>query len=61
MNTTIADFPITVLGAGSFGTALAIAVSRNGHSTYLWGHNPAKMQQLQADFTRDCFSFIFGY
>ncbi|WP_233141131.1 NAD(P)H-dependent glycerol-3-phosphate dehydrogenase [Aggregatibacter actinomycetemcomitans] len=49
MNTTIADFPITVLGAGSFGTALAIAFSRNGHSTYLWGHNPAKMQQLQAD------------
>ncbi|MGX2955775.1 NAD(P)H-dependent glycerol-3-phosphate dehydrogenase [Ursidibacter arcticus] len=35
--------PITVLGAGSYGTALAIALSRNGHKTYLWGHNPQKM------------------
>ncbi len=27
--------PVTVLGAGSYGTALAIALSRNGHQTYL--------------------------
>ncbi len=38
--------PITVLGAGSYGTALAIALARNGHKTYLWGHNPQKMAQL---------------
>lgn len=38
--------PIAVLGAGSYGTALAIALSRNGHKTYLWGHNPEKMAQL---------------
>ncbi|MWP91329.1 NAD(P)H-dependent glycerol-3-phosphate dehydrogenase [Glaesserella parasuis] len=38
--------PITVLGAGSYGTALAIALSRNGHKTYLWGHNPQKMAQM---------------
>lgn len=38
--------PIAVLGAGSYGTALAIALSRNGHKTYLWGHNPAKMAEL---------------
>lgn len=38
--------PIAVLGAGSYGTALAIALSRNGHQTYLWGHNPEKMAKL---------------
>lgn len=38
--------PVTVLGAGSYGTALAIALSRNGHKTYLWGHNPQKMAQM---------------
>lgn len=38
--------PITVLGAGSYGTALAIALARNGQQTYLWGHNPLKMAQL---------------
>ncbi|MGX3067027.1 NAD(P)H-dependent glycerol-3-phosphate dehydrogenase [Ursidibacter arcticus] len=40
--------PITVLGAGSYGTALAIALSRNGHKTYLWGHNPQKMTVMAA-------------
>ncbi|AGH37792.1 Glycerol-3-phosphate dehydrogenase [NAD(P)+] [Bibersteinia trehalosi USDA-ARS-USMARC-188] len=38
--------PVTILGAGSYGTALAIALSRNGHKTYLWGHNPQKMAQM---------------
>lgn len=38
--------PITVLGAGSYGTALAIALARNGHKTYLWGHQPDKMAAL---------------
>lgn len=38
--------PIAVLGAGSYGTSLAIALSRNGHQTYLWGHNPQKMATL---------------
>ncbi|MCK3654754.1 glycerol-3-phosphate dehydrogenase [Pasteurellaceae bacterium Macca] len=38
--------PITVLGAGSYGTALAIALARNGHETHLWGHNPQKMATL---------------
>ncbi|WP_373817840.1 NAD(P)H-dependent glycerol-3-phosphate dehydrogenase [Glaesserella sp.] len=38
--------PVTVIGAGSYGTALAIALSRNGHKTYLWGHQPQKMALL---------------
>lgn len=49
MNTTLTHSSITVLGAGSFGTALAITFSRNGYPTYLWGHNPQKMQKLNAE------------
>ncbi|HHF3824052.1 NAD(P)H-dependent glycerol-3-phosphate dehydrogenase [Haemophilus influenzae] len=41
--------PITVLGAGSYGTALAITFSRNGSPTYLWGHNPAHIAQMQTE------------
>ncbi|WP_439234619.1 NAD(P)H-dependent glycerol-3-phosphate dehydrogenase [Lonepinella koalarum] len=38
--------PISVLGAGSYGTSLAIALSRNNFPTYLWGHNPEHCRQL---------------
>ena len=37
---------ITVLGAGSYGTALAISLASNGHKTLLWGHDPKSMQVL---------------
>jgi len=47
-NDEIANAPITVLGAGSYGSALAIAFSRNGYPTYLWGHNPQHMSELEA-------------
>lgn len=38
---------IAVIGAGSYGTALAITLARNGHPAVLWGHNPAHIQKLQ--------------
>ena len=44
MTTTIA-----VLGAGSWGTALAIALARNGHAVRLWGHHAAHIAQLAAE------------
>jgi glycerol-3-phosphate dehydrogenase (NAD(P)+) len=37
---------ITVLGAGSWGTALAIRLAANGNEVCLWGHEPAFMEQL---------------
>ena len=37
---------VTVLGAGSWGTALAILLSRNGHGVRLWGHDADAMIQL---------------
>jgi len=37
---------ISVLGAGSWGTALAIQAARNGNQTLLWGHNPKHIKSL---------------
>ena len=37
---------IAVLGAGSWGTALALLLARNGHAVLLWGHDAARMAQL---------------
>ncbi|NKF52112.1 NAD(P)H-dependent glycerol-3-phosphate dehydrogenase [Shewanella sp. WXL01] len=46
---------ITVLGAGSYGTALAISLASNGHRTLLWGHEPEHMHKLANDRRNDEF------
>lgn len=38
---------ITVLGAGGWGTTLAILLYRNGHSVILWEYNPEYAETLQ--------------
>ncbi|TCP94987.1 glycerol 3-phosphate dehydrogenase (NAD(P)+) [Cricetibacter osteomyelitidis] len=48
-NHIVTTSPITVLGAGSYGTSLAIAFSRNGYPTYLWGHDPVHMERLSKE------------
>jgi len=40
---------VTVLGAGSWGTALAIQLARAGNSVFLWGRSSAQVQQMGAD------------
>ena len=40
---------IAILGAGSWGTALALLAARNGCQTLLWGHNPDHMTALAKD------------
>ncbi|BBR08533.1 NAD(P)H-dependent glycerol-3-phosphate dehydrogenase [Aeromonas caviae] len=40
---------ISVLGAGSYGSALAISLARNGHPALLWGHDPAHVAELEQD------------
>lgn len=40
---------IGVLGAGSWGTALAMVLSRNGARVRLWSHLPAQVEQLRQD------------
>nr|WP_197485251.1 NAD(P)H-dependent glycerol-3-phosphate dehydrogenase [Vibrio sp. UCD-FRSSP16_10] len=40
---------MTVIGAGSYGTSLAISLARNGAKVVIWGHEKQHMQKLQAD------------
>lgn len=40
---------ITVLGAGSYGTALAFCLARKQHLTYLWGRDQQAIAQMQKD------------
>lgn len=42
-----------VLGAGSWGTALALLLADNGHPTTLWAHNPSHAELLQRDRCND--------
>lgn len=37
---------ITMLGAGAWGTALGVVLSRNGHSVRLWGHRAEHLEGL---------------
>lgn len=38
---------ISVIGAGSYGTALAICLARNGHRTLLWGRNSEHVAEME--------------
>ncbi len=44
---TAAAQKIAVLGAGSWGTALAIQLARNGHQVQLWGHLPDHLAEIE--------------
>lgn len=37
---------IGILGAGSWGTALAVLLHENGHNVVLWSHSPEKAEKL---------------
>ncbi|WP_425439322.1 NAD(P)H-dependent glycerol-3-phosphate dehydrogenase [Pseudoalteromonas denitrificans] len=39
---------VTVLGAGSYGTALAICLARNGHHIRLWGRDTDAITELKS-------------
>jgi glycerol-3-phosphate dehydrogenase (NAD(P)+) len=39
--------PMTVIGAGSWGTALAIQLAREGRLTYLWGRDPQHLEAMR--------------
>lgn len=40
--------PVLVIGAGSWGTALALVLAGNGHAVYLWGRDIAHMAALKS-------------
>ncbi|MGF1753733.1 NAD(P)H-dependent glycerol-3-phosphate dehydrogenase [Vibrio makurazakiensis] len=49
------EITMTVIGAGSYGTSLAISLARNGANIVLWGHDPKHMDRLQADRANHAF------
>lgn len=50
---------VAVLGAGSWGTALAIHLASNQHEVTLWGHDPDHVARLEAQ--RENSEFLPGY
>ena len=40
---------VAVLGVGSWGTALALLLARNGHAVRLWGHDPGEVAPLRRE------------
>ncbi|WP_325891426.1 NAD(P)H-dependent glycerol-3-phosphate dehydrogenase [Grimontia sp. NTOU-MAR1] len=50
-----ANVAMTVLGAGSYGSSLAISLARNGANVVLWGHEPKHMAQLEIDRSNEAF------
>lgn len=40
---------IAVIGSGSWGTALAVLLSRNGHNVHLWGHNEDHVNNIRRE------------
>ena len=41
-----AAMKVAVLGAGSWGTALASLLARNGHDTVIWGRNAEQVRSI---------------
>ena len=55
MTSTDAAPPVAVIGAGSWGTALAMHIAKDGRKVYLWGHEPEQMRALAADRSNEHF------
>jgi glycerol-3-phosphate dehydrogenase (NAD(P)+) len=47
--TSVRPESMAVIGAGSWGTALAIQLAREGHPTCLWGRDPAQLDAMLRD------------
>ncbi|MDF1654509.1 MAG: NAD(P)-dependent glycerol-3-phosphate dehydrogenase [Coxiellaceae bacterium] len=60
---TTAGQRIAVLGAGSWGTALALLLARNGYEVNLWGHHAEHMAFLTANHENKTYlpDFPFPY
>jgi glycerol-3-phosphate dehydrogenase (NAD(P)+) len=44
---------VTVLGAGAWGTALGLLLDQNEHQVTLWGHDPARLDEMARERTND--------
>lgn len=39
---------VAIVGAGGWGTALAVLWAKHGHAITLWGHNPSRTERIRA-------------
>ncbi|MBX3745231.1 MAG: NAD(P)-dependent glycerol-3-phosphate dehydrogenase [Verrucomicrobiae bacterium] len=46
---------VTVLGAGAWGTALALVLDQNGHQLTLWGHDAAHLEGMARTGRNDAY------
>jgi glycerol-3-phosphate dehydrogenase (NAD(P)+) len=46
---------VSVLGAGAWGTALALVLEQNGHQVTMWGHDPAHLQLMATSRRNDAY------
>jgi glycerol-3-phosphate dehydrogenase (NAD(P)+) len=53
--------PIAILGAGSWGTALALYLSRRGQTVHLWSIEKAEVDAMQAERTNNRFMPGFDF
>jgi glycerol-3-phosphate dehydrogenase (NAD(P)+) len=44
---------VAVIGAGSWGTALAMVLADNGHETRVWGHNSSRVDEINQHHTNE--------
>ena len=58
MNYTKDSYKVSVLGAGSWGIALALVLEHNGHEVTLWEFRPDAADQINK--TRDAKEFLPG-
>ncbi|MDE3839412.1 NAD(P)H-dependent glycerol-3-phosphate dehydrogenase [Bacillus methanolicus] len=42
---------VAVIGAGSWGTALAMVLADNGHEVRIWGHKPSQIEEINREHT----------
>ncbi len=42
-------YDVAILGAGSWGSAVAIHLARSGKKVVMWGHRPSHIEQLKQD------------
>lgn len=49
------ETPVLVVGAGSWGTALAVLLAGNGVRTLVWSRDPAHLQEMRASRTNAAF------